>query len=107
FKIGKSFGQFCPFVICHHSQFIYNHFTVFYMAKPTNPVLTTNGNKIQSCLRIIISFKAYAAAMMFLQIVLGLANVHFCAWAVHYFIFLSFYVCTQRWRYGLLPISKQ
>ncbi len=58
-----------PAGIGNFSGLVQNHFTINNLPKQAFLIVGANGNKIQSCLRIIVSFQADAFAVMNVRIV--------------------------------------
>ena len=65
----KFFGGFVIPLFNHPSRIVQRHFAIDDFAEQTHPVLTTNGNKIQSFLCIIVSAQTYRTAVMFVGII--------------------------------------
>lgn len=63
------FGCFQPFVVGNVPAFVQYHPPIFDFPKQTRPILAAQGDKIQACLRIIVSLKTDATAMVFLRFI--------------------------------------
>ena len=61
----KMFRNIQPTFFHHSSRRVQYHFAVDDFTKQTRPTLTTNGNKIQSVARIIVSAQPYRTTVMF------------------------------------------
>lgn len=93
FNIFPYFGCFNPFVVCNVSVLVQYHCPVFDCTKQTGPVLCNHSYEIQPCLRIIVSFEADAAAMVYLRVV------------GHFIFIFSLSYPLGRIAYALLPYA--
>ncbi len=69
FNVVSYFGCFQPFVVGNVPLFVQYHPPIFDFPKQTCPILAAQGDKIQSCLRIIVSLKTDTTAMVFCRII--------------------------------------
>jgi hypothetical protein len=73
-NIRETFGQFQPFVFHHTTGIIMDHCAMDNITKQTLTMADTNGNEIQTFLRVIISFQTDRSPAMDMWVV----SVHRC-----------------------------